>query len=122
MGTKNVGIPKEQSELNFPSLSNDEIFAALQTSAEGLTPEEALRRREIYGPNDISRARKQPVVIQFLAHFKNVLVLILLFAAIISVFVGDISAAAIIITIILASVTLDFYQEYKAGNAAELLR
>jgi Mg2+-importing ATPase len=116
------GSPKEQSRIHFPSLSNDEIFSALKTSADGLTQEEAERRRELYGPNDISQTRKQPLIIRFLAHFKNILVLILLFAAIISVFVGDIEAAAIIITIVIASVILDFYQENKAGNAAELLR
>ncbi|MDD1707509.1 MAG: HAD-IC family P-type ATPase, partial [Methanoregulaceae archaeon] len=122
MREKNTGSPKEQKELDFPSLSNEEIFAVLQTSVEGLAMAEAQRRRELYGPNDISRAKKQPVILQFLEHFKNILVIILLFAAIISIFVGDISSAAIIIIIIIASVTLDFFQEYKAGNAAELLR
>jgi P-type Mg2+ transporter len=122
MGTFDTRSPEEQSEINFPALSTEEIFAVLQTSTDGLTLSEAQRRRELYGPNDISRTRKRSVISRFLEHFKNILVLILLFAAIISIFVGDISAAAIIITIIIASVTLDFYQEYNAGNAAELLR
>jgi Mg2+-importing ATPase len=113
---------KEQGEIPFHSLSREEIFSALQTSAEGLSSSEARRRLELYGPNDISRVRKRPVIIQFLEHFKNILVLILLFAAIISVFVGEITGAVIIIVIIIISVTLDFYQEYRAGSAAELLR
>lgn len=122
MGEISSTSPQEQREIDYPSLSTEEIFSILQTSAKGLTFTETQRRREIYGPNDLSKARKRPIILQFLAHFKNILVLILLSAAIISVFVGDISAAAIIISIIIASVTLDFFQEYKAGNAAELLR
>ena len=106
----------------FPTLSPEEIYATLQTSPAGLSANEEASRRETYGPNDISRVRKRPAVIRYLEHFKNVLVLILLLAAIISIFVGDIESAVIIIIIVLISVTLDFYQENKAGNAAELLR
>ncbi|MCX6694030.1 MAG: HAD-IC family P-type ATPase, partial [Methanomicrobiales archaeon] len=122
MGVRDTNTHEEQSKINFSSLSTEEIFSVLQTSTEGLTPEEAQKRLERYGPNDISSARKKSVIIQFLAHFKNILVLILLFAAIISIFVGDISSATIIIIIIVASVTLDFYQEHLAEDAADLLR
>ena len=113
---------KERGDIAFQTLSPMEACASLQTSREGLAPAQVLERRERYGPNDISRARRRPAVIRFLEHFKNILVLILLFAAVISIFVGDFEAAAIIIIIVIASVTLDFYQENKAGNAAELLR
>jgi Mg2+-importing ATPase len=113
---------RQEAEIPFHTLSTREIFSALKTSAQGLTQEEAQRRLETYGSNDIARAKKRSVIIRFIEHFKNILVLILLFAAVISIFVGDIDSAAIIIVIIIASVTLDFYQENKAGNAAEMLR
>jgi Mg2+-importing ATPase len=122
MGKDSTRRPDDQSGIHFPSLSNEEIFSVLETSPEGLTQAVVKKRQELWGPNDISQAKKKPAILRFLAHFKNILVLILLFAAIISVFVGDIEAAAIIITIVIASVILDFYQENKAGNAAELLR
>lgn len=103
-------------------LPEKEFFASLDTNLQGLTSEEAAVRIERYGPNDISHIRRQSVIIQFLAHFKNLLVIILLIAAAISLFVGEITDAAIITVIIFASVTLDFFQEYRAENAAELLK
>jgi Mg2+-importing ATPase len=103
------------------TLGIDAVLERLKTSPEGLSEEEAGRRLGQYGPNEVSRKRPSSIV-QFLAHFKNPLVIILLIAAAISVFVGEITSAAIIIFIILASVCLDFYQEYRAGNAVELLK
>ena len=62
------------------------------------------------------------MILQFLSHFKNLLIIILLIAAAISLFVGELTDAVIIFIIVFASVTLDFFQEYKAGEAADLLR
>ena len=75
-----------------------------------------------FGPNDVARIRQRPIILQFLDHFKNFLVIILLLAAVISAFTGGVISAVIIIIIVLISVTLDFFQEYKAGHAADLLR
>jgi Mg2+-importing ATPase len=117
-------VPEKDAlpDKQFHALPEHELFAALGTTGQGLTSEQAKAHRELYGHNDISHIRKRPAVIQFLEHFKNLLVIILLIAALISVFVGDVTSAAIIFVIVLASVTLDFFQEYKAENAADLLR
>ncbi len=112
----------DRPDTHYPALPADTLFSVLGTSAQGLTSREAEARLAVYGSNDIARIRQRPVVIQFLEHFKNILVIILLIAAAISVVVGELIQAAIIIFIIVASVTLDFFQEYKAGNAAELLK
>ncbi len=106
----------------YHSLPENELLAELGSTPEGLTSGEAEARMERYGPNDISRIRRRPVLFQFLGHFRNLMVIILLIAALISVFVREITSALIIFFIVLASVTLDFFQEYKAENAAELLR
>ena len=108
--------------VQFHLVPEQDLFPALDSSPTGLSTGQAAAHRERSGPNDISHIRRRPVVLQFLEHFKNLLVIILLFAATISVFVGDITDAAIIFIIVIASVTLDFFQEYKAENAAELLR
>ena len=62
------------------------------------------------------------MVLQFLAKFRNPLVIILLTASALSAFTGDAASFFIISTIVLISVTLDFVQEYRAGQAAERLR
>jgi Mg2+-importing ATPase len=113
-----AGKPDQQ----YHTLSEEDLFFALSSSPAGLTEVQAEKNRAVYGPNDISHIRKRPVILQFLAHFKNLLVIILLFAAVVSVAVGEITDATIIFVIIFASVTLDFFQEYKAENAAELLK
>ena len=60
--------------------------------------------------------------LQFLARFKNPLVILLLVASAISAFTGEITNFVIISVMVLFSVTLDFVQEHRAGKAAESLR
>jgi len=99
----------------------DELYSVLKTSEKGLTTKEADEHRLQYGRNDITSKKKQSIVLQFLKQFTNPLVIILLFAATISIVVNEVTNAAIIISIILISVTLDFFQRYKAESAAEML-
>ena len=116
-------VPEQdnQAKRAFHALPENEVFAELGTTASGLTSQQAQAHLDLYGHNDISTKKKRPIILQYLDHFKNLLVLILLGAAAISVAVGEFTNAAIIFIIVLLSVTLDFFQEYKAGNAAELL-
>ncbi len=113
---------QKTTDFAFHTATEAEVMATLKTSDHGLTSAEASARLEQYGPNDVARIRQRPIILQFLEHFKNFLVIILLFAAVISAFTGGIISAVIIIIIVLISVTIDFFQEYKAGHAAELLR
>ena len=87
----------------------------------GLTGAEAARRLKQHGPNRLQPATQRAVLLQFLAHFRNPLVLILLVASGISALTGDVTGALIIGVIVLMSVTLDFVQAYRAGRAAEQL-
>ena len=87
----------------------------------GLTSTEAAQRLAQYGANRLAPVTQRWVVLQFLAHFKNPLVLVLLVAAGISALTGDVTGALIIGLIVLMSVTLDFVQAYRAGRAAEQL-
>ena len=88
----------------------------------GLTKNEVEKRFQEFGPNEIVRGKKMSAVVDFLLRFKNPLVIILLVAAIISAFLGDSVSAAIIITIVIASILLDFINTYKSQKAAELLK
>jgi P-type Mg2+ transporter len=110
------------SEKMLHVVSSGELLSILGTTEKGLSAVQVQGLLKKYGSNDISHIRKRPVIIQYLSHFKNLLVIILIFAALISTVVGEFTSAIIILFIVIASVTLDFFQEYKAGNAAELLR
>jgi Mg2+-importing ATPase len=87
----------------------------------GLSSAEAATRLAQYGPNQIRPARRRAILLQFLMHFRNPLILVLLAASGITALTGDATGAFIIGLIVLLSVTLDFVQEYRAGRAAEQL-
>ena len=89
--------------------------------SNGLTSVQAAQRLLQFGANRLAPATQRSVVLQFLAHFINPLVLVLLVAAGISALTGDLTGALIIGLIVLMSVTLDFVQAYRAGRAAERL-
>jgi len=94
----------------------------LKSATDGLSSPDASGRLTRFGPNIIHGERKRALFLQFLTKFRNPLVIILLAASAISAFTGDDTSFFIIGTIVLMSVTLDFVQEYRAGQAAERLR
>ena len=104
------------------SLPVEELIARLDTSTSGLSHEDADRRLVTYGPNEFARRKKRAAIIEFLLLFRSPLILILLFAAIISGIIGETPHVGIILSIIFISVFLDFYQQRKASQAAELLK
>ena len=89
---------------------------------EGLTSAAAAERLARVGPNQLAPPRRRALGLQFLTRFRNPLVLLLLAASVISALTGDVASFAIIVTIVLISVTLDFVQEHRAGQAADRLR
>jgi len=110
------------SDEEIRSIPLDHLMEALHTSPRGLSHEEVLVRRESYGPNEVVRERKIAVIRQFLRPLKNPLILLLLIASVLSIFLGELVDALIIIVIVVLSVFIDFFQEYRAGRAVELLK
>jgi len=88
----------------------------------GLSSAEAQARLRLYGYNEIAESKRLSGILDFLLRFKNPLVLILVFAATISAVTGDPVSALIIISIVLLSVILDFFNTYKSQKAAEELK
>ncbi|MBO3754421.1 MAG: magnesium-translocating P-type ATPase [Candidatus Brockarchaeota archaeon] len=104
------------------ALSINQLLVRLNTSSSGLSSKEADRRLKIYGYNELAKRKKRAIIVRFLLRFRNPLVIILLVAGLISGFSGEIVDSMIIFSIVLLSVILDFYQEFKAEQAAELLK
>ena len=98
------------------------VRAELGPDGSGLTEAEAEARLARFGPNRIDDAPLRSVLVQFLARFKNPLVIILLAASAVASLTGDTTSFVIIAAMVLISVTLDFVQEHRAGKAAEKLR
>lgn len=98
------------------------VFGELRTSVKGLSPEDAEKRLEEYGKNELKEKEKVSVFRLFLSQFKSILILILVIAAIVSALLGEaIDAAVILFTVFLAGI-LGFVQEYRAEKAIELLK
>jgi len=104
------------------SLSIESVLARLNSSLNGLSQEEADRRLLRFGLNELARKKKRAAIVEFILLFRSPLILILLFAAVISAIVREPAHVGIILTIVFVSVFLDFYQQNKASQAAELLK
>ena len=100
----------------------DELERQLGASSNGLSSTEAAARLLRYGANTLDSRQKYSFLLKVLSRFRNPLVLILLVAAVISGFTGDIASLVIISTMVLLSVLLDSVQEYRAEQAAEQLK
>ena len=109
---------------SFPywSKSLPEIAQNTNSSVSGLSSNEAQAVLRRVGPNRIlSKERATPLRL-FLNQFTSPIVLILIFATVVSAFLGDWVDAAIILLIVLGSALLSFYQENNANSAAAKLR
>jgi Mg2+-importing ATPase len=98
-----------------------QLLAELRTAPVGLSSAEASARLRLDGPNAIGRKGEVSAMSVFARQFRSPLVLILVFAAFVSAFVGEGSEAAIITVIVLASCFLSFTQEYGASKAMQVL-
>jgi len=114
--------PATKADSPFWQLPISALLGKVAASPDGLSSAEAAARLAQFGPNLIHGEKKKSLVIQFLAKFRNPLVIILLTASALSAFTGDAASFFIIGTIVIISTTLDFLQEYRAGQAAEGLR
>jgi P-type Mg2+ transporter len=107
---------------DYWSLAPEQLFSALHASSNGLQPADAEQRLKQYGPNTI-RAQQQATALRLLlSQFKSPLVLILIFAAVVSGIVKEWVDAIIVLAIVLGSTILGFVQEYNASNTVEKLR
>jgi Mg2+-importing ATPase len=106
----------------FWSLSATELLRQLQTETEvGLTGKEARQRLALYGSNRLRPPKRSDVLTLLLAQFKSPLILILLLATALSFFLRDPVDAFIILTIVVISGLLGFWQERSATNAVQKL-
>ena len=98
------------------------VVDAFGTSADGLTADEAALRLDSYGPNELQTLQRSSAWHTLAAQFKNVLMVILLAATLLSGLLGHSLEALVIAVIVLFAVLLGFVQEYRAERALEALR
>ena len=112
-----------QAVRNWYALSADQCVDHLTTHpATGLSPAEAARRLQQFGPNEIKRTERPSPWRLLFQQFQNVLIVILLIAAVLSGVMGHEVEAIAIGVIVLFAAVLGFVQEYRAERSMEALR
>ena len=100
----------------------EDVYAELQSSAEGLTTKEAEERLKKFGSNVVPEKDKRTTLDLILSQFTSPLVLILIAASLISAYLGDIFDTLIIVLIVVLSATFGFIQEYKSEKVLSELK
>jgi Mg2+-importing ATPase len=107
----------DQNLQAFWSISVTESLSKFQTNTNGLTNIEAKKRLTSYGPNRLKSKKRSDVFTLLISQFKSPIILILLLATGLSLFLHNPVDASIILTIVVISGLLGFWQEYSASNA-----
>ena len=102
-------------------LSIDQVLNSLKTSINGLSQEEAKKRLEIYGPNEISEKEESKLKI-FLKQFTSPFIVILLIAGVLAFLFGDLKDALVVYGLLLINGLIGFYQEIKAIASVKALK
>ena len=111
----------EQNFQSFWSISTTELLKKLQVTVSGLTTNEAKNRLKEYGANRLKPQKRLDAFTLLLSQFKSPIILILLAATCLSIFLHNLVDASIILTIVIISGLLSFWQEFSASNAVAKL-
>ena len=110
------------SEQPYYRQTAEEVLAARNASAGGLTDQEARRRLEQFGPNKLSEGKKKSTLQIFLEQFKDLLVIILIIAAIISAVSANAESTIVIFAVLILNAILGTVQYLKAEKSLESLK
>lgn len=103
--------------------NEDELISELSTDVEnGLASTEVESRLAKYGHNELKEEEKKGLMSKIIAQFSDFLILILIAAALISIFVGEVKDAVVILAIVVVNAALGIYQEGKAEKSLEALK
>ncbi len=100
----------------------DELFQEYGTSKHGLSGEEAENRIEKYGENKLKEGKRKGIVQVFFEQFADLLVVILIAAAVISALTGGIEGTIVIIAVLILNAILGTVQHFKAEKSLESLK
>ena len=100
----------------------EDVLAELQSSPGGLPAAEAAARLAVHGPNELQETISRPAWKMLLAQFVEPMILILVAAAILSFFLGDVTEGIAILAIVILFGVLGFIQEYRAEKAMAALK
>lgn len=118
-------MSKEQKKASFYTQSQKDVLEAVESNIDGLSSQEAKARLDAYGHNELEEGEKRSLVAKFLDQFKDLMIIILLVAAVLSVITSGgegVTDAIIILTVVVLNAAFGVYQEGQAEAAIEALK
>ncbi|MEW6009957.1 MAG: ATPase [Methanobacterium sp.] len=108
--------------MKWERMNVKDVLNTLKTSFDGLSIDEARLRQEKYGKNELVEEEKDGPIKLFLMQFMDILIILLILAAIAAYFVGDELDAVVILAVVILNACIGFIQEYRAEKAMEKLK
>lgn len=102
--------------------STDAVFELLITSADGLSKEEIENRLTKYGPNRLAETKTRGPLLRFLSQFHNVLIYVLIAAAVVTAILQHWVDAGVIFGVVIINAIIGFVQEGKAEDALRAIK
>jgi len=118
-------LSKEQSKALFYTQGEEEVLKSLDTSVDGLSTAQAKERLDAYGFNELDEGEKRSLLSKFIDQFKDLMIIILLVAAALSVItegMHGLTDACIILAVVVLNAAFGVYQEGQAEAAIEALK
>ena len=118
-------MSKEQSKALFYTQGEEEVLKSLDTSIDGLSTAQAKERLDAYGYNELDEGEKRSLLSKFIDQFKDLMIIILLVAAALSVItegMHGLTDACIILAVVVLNAAFGVYQEGQAEAAIEALK
>ena len=118
-------MSKEQNKALFYTQSKEEVLKELDSSIEGLSTAQAQERLATYGHNELDEGEKRSLLSKFIDQFKDLMIIILLTAAALSVIsegMDGLTDAMIILAVVVLNAAFGVYQEGQAEAAIEALK
>lgn len=108
--------------MNWHSLPIEAVYKELESNENGLKSSQVKEKLEKNGFNELEIKQKRTAIQMFFEQFKNVMIIILLIAAVVSAFVGELVDSAVIMILVLFNAILSTVQELKAEQSLEALK
>lgn len=108
--------------INWHRLNSNEIFEITGSNPSGLTSAQVEERLAEVGYNELEEGQKKSVAAILLSQFKDLMIIILVSAAIISGLIGDLKDTIVILVIVVLNAVIGFFQEYRAEKAMQALK
>lgn len=116
-------MKEKDTSRSWYAIDNNEVINELESDARaGLSSQKAKERLSEYGPNELPEKKKKNIFARFFKHFNDILIYILLVAAIVTAFLGEYVDTIVILLVAVINAAIGFFQENKAEKALDNIR